>query len=105
MQEPKYQFEAEDKIIIENLMKAGYGALDAMNMLNRIKEETMICKEDRNLMIREISFYLTGNKCALRTWYVHDIIAKVSRLSATYVMRLAYTTGPFDVPKKSAITE
>lgn len=104
MQQIKNQFKAEEKVITENLIKAGYSILVAMAMVEHLKIKSLDKKPDRNLMVREISVILRGNICNLRSWYAHDLIAKISGLSPDTTKRLSYTRSPFDIPKKEMVS-
>jgi hypothetical protein len=97
MQEPKYQFEAEDQIIRENLDKAGYFSFDVEDMLKIIKDKSPDKKIERCQMIRVISEVLRGNICALQSWYVHNLLAKICGFTPSYIKRISYTMNPEDI--------
>lgn len=103
MEKPKYQFEAEDQIIRDNLYKAGYAPWDINDMLNLIKDKTPEKKPVRNEMIKEISGVLRGNICVLQAWYVFGLLAKICGLSPGYIQLISYSVKPSDIIKKKAI--
>jgi hypothetical protein len=91
MQKPKYQYESELQIIRDNLYKAGYASEDIEAMLDLMRDKTNDRLSDRNAIIKEVSETMRGNICALRTYYVHDLLAKITGLSPGTIQRIAYT--------------
>lgn len=80
----RFQFEAEETILRQNLRKAGYknGEINYKMTLLKNGESR---KTDRNLIIRELAIVLKRRPCGLQAWYVQEMISKVTGLSPKYV--------------------
>jgi hypothetical protein len=91
------QFETEEKLLRENLLKAGYVNDTIDKHITLLKTTDPDEKALRNIIIREITIALKGSSCGLKTWYIHNTIAKITNLSPQTVQLISNTRNPEDV--------
>ena len=86
----KYQFEAEENMLRQNLRKAGYNRGEINHKMTLLKNGESR-KTDRNLIIRELAVVLKKRPCGLQAWYVQEMISKVTGLSPKYIQVISNT--------------
>ncbi len=99
------QFESEEKIITDNLVKAGFDMFGATDLVTLIENRDPANKAMRNLAIKKVSDLLRSNICGLRTGYAHSLLAKISGLSYGYVQRIAYDSNPAAIIKSTEVSQ
>lgn len=87
-------FITEENIIREYLLKAGYSNESIDIKLNTIKSTNPTERGNRNLAISEVADVLKSRVCALRPYYVHELISKISGLSTTTITIYANSVKP-----------
>jgi hypothetical protein len=91
MQEPKNQYETEEQLIRESLLKVGYSKEEIDDRLFALKNDSPQIKGIRNVFIREISDILKNRPYGMQAWYVQEILSKVTGLSPKYIQVIANT--------------
>jgi hypothetical protein len=97
MQSTIDQLTTEERVIKDNLLKAGI-TMDAIEEKLRIaKDSSANNKPARNIAIKEIADIMRGQECALQSWYVQGILSKITKLSPNYIQIISNTTNPADL--------
>jgi hypothetical protein len=99
MQEPKYQYEAEEQLIRESLLKVGYSEDEIEIRLVALRTDLPEIKGIRNVYIREISDILKKRPYGMQAWYVQEIMSKITGLSPKYIQVIANTLDPLSLIK------
>jgi hypothetical protein len=89
-----YQFETEESIVRENLLKAGFHPEDISKKIESLKLADPEMKVERNIIINQISKAMRSRPCALQAWYVYELLSKLSGLVPEYVRIISTTNEP-----------
>lgn len=96
------QFITEENEIRANLKKAGYSDDDIDARFALLKNQDPDAKIRRNSAIREIAVVMKKYPVALKSFKVHDLIAKVTGLSPNYINQICTQVDPTKLLKNPA---
>lgn len=102
MHKSNNQYITEEDTLIINMKKAGIEDVEIQLSLEIIKNDDPLRKAERNIYLQYIANILRKRPCALRTWYIHDILSKITGLAPGYISMICYSPDPASIIKSKS---